>query len=765
MRKNKWLLDNFLKIFDKYPRVYYVFGFFIVFLLLIISKVFSYTVVNYDFYKDLADKQQIWEVKIPVTRWNIYSATDTVLWTSVNLNDIAIDPQMPWDKGKLTVFLRDLVYKELCESNSKKECYEGMLRFLKVLEIEDFNYDSEYVKWLIFDWLKEKLSETKVTSVLLDTDLDEEIIESLKILALPWVYPNDGSVYVNPEEIRNESQTVTELSKYLSIPEPRIEYLIRKRDKRYIPILTKLSISTSEELAKYVEEEKEALKRWIIDEEKSISNFIILTPYPQRYYPEKTLASQVMWFLDNDWVGHYWLEWYFNDILKWNAWHIVSKKDIQGRTIDPISLDLGYSLWEWARIYTTIDRNIQKKVEDILETWVKQYRANKWTVVIMDPKTWAVIAMANYPTYDLNNPGNVYELEKVSYAKYPDPLIDLRWYPVFVVDSKEWVEHFYNWEKLLLRDATEDELWNPAIVKYKYANDYWPSVYKNDAISSFYEPGSIMKAITVAIWLDTWEINKYSMYDDKGEVTIDQFHIKNVSDKCLWYHTFAHALNYSCNVWMIRIAQKYGKAIAYEYLNNFGFANPTWVTLDWEVYREIDNYEKWSQAQLLTSSYWLGISVTPLQMAVAYSVLANGWLYVKPHVVDTIKYPDWKILEYKTEIDHRVIKEETSRTLVNMLVDSINNWVATLWKVEGYSLAWKTWTSQIAAKWWYEEWVWSTFASFAWFGPAEDPKFVVIVKLERPRSSEYGWNTSAKMFSEIASYLLDYYEIPKRKTN
>ena len=127
---------------------------------------------------------------------------------------------------------------------------------------------------------------------------------------------------------------------------------------------------------------------------------------------------------------------------------------------DPISLDLGYSLWEWARIYTTIDRNIQKKVEDILETWVKQYRANKWTVVIMDPKTWAVIAMANYPTYDLNNPGNVYELEKVSYAKYPDPLIDLRWYPVFVVDSKEWVEHFYNWEKLLLRDATEDELWN-----------------------------------------------------------------------------------------------------------------------------------------------------------------------------------------------------------------------------------------------------------------------------------------------------------------
>ena len=763
MRNNKTLFDKFTKFIDKYPREYIVLGFFIVFSFIIIWKVFSYTVLNYDFYKGLADNQQIWEVKIPVTRWNIYSKNDTVFATSVNLNDLAIDPQMPWDIGKLTVFLRDVIYKEVCLTRSEDECYDWMLKLLKLLEIEDFIYEEKYLKELILDWVKEKISQKKVTSVLLETDISPRDIETIKTFFLNWVYLNEWNIYINPEEITNKEGVAEKLSQIISIPKPRIEYLIRKRDKRYISILNKLSISTSEEIVKYIEEETEAIKRWILDEEKGLSSFIILTPYPQRYYPEKTIASQITWFLDNEGVWHYWLEGHFNDILKWNAGYIISRKDIQGRTIDPISLKLWDSLWEGARIYSTIDRNVQKKVENILEAWVKFYRANKGSIVVMDPKTWSIISMANYPSYDANNPWNVYELEKVKYSKYPDPIIDLKWYPVFVVDSNEWKEFFYNWKKILLRGATEDELWNIAVIKYKYKNDFWPSVYKNDVISSMYEPGSIMKAITVAIWLDSWEINKYSMYTDKWEVTIDQFHIKNVSDKCLGYNSFAHALNYSCNVWMLRIAQRYGKAIAYEYFNKFGFSKKTGINLDGETYREIDNFEKWSVAKLLTSSYWLGISVTPLQMATAYSVLANWWLYIKPHIVDSIKFPDGKILEYKTEVQHRVVKESTSKTMISMLVDSVNNWVASNAQVEWYSIAWKTWTSQIASKWWYEEWVASTFASFAWFAPAEDPKFVIVVKLDRPRVSEYWGATSAKIFKEVSEYLLDYYKVPRRK--
>ncbi len=755
-----WKITKFLK---KIPRNHIIFLFFIIWAFIIMSKVFSYTIVNYDFYKSLADKQQIWKVEIPVTRWNIYSNNKTTLATSVNLNDLAIDPTMSWNKAKLIIYLRDLIYNELCEKKSKKYCYEGMLKFTKKLEIPDFEYNEKYVKDLIIKRLKEKLSNTKVTSVLLEQNLDKNTQDKIKNLELTWVYVKDWKIYINPEEVIDIELTAQKLALYINIPEPRIKYLIRKRVKRYIPIINKLSIDTYEKLKSYLKSEKDALKRWILQEENSIVNFIILTPYPQRYYPERNLASQVIWFVDNSWVWHYWLEGYFNKILKWNDGYIIAKKDIKWRTINPISLNIWDIYWEWAKIYTTIDRNVQKKVEKVLEDWVKKYKANKGTVVIMNPKTWEIIAMANYPNYDPNNPWDVYELEKVNYWKYPDPLEDLKWIPLFVIDSKKWDEYFYDWKKIKLRKATMDEIWNPAVIKYKFKNNFWPAVYQNDAISSLYEPGSIMKAFTVAIWLDSGEITKYSKYEDKGKVTIDNFTISNVSDKCEWYHTFGHALNYSCNVWMLKIAKRYWKAIAYEYLNKFWFWTPTGITLEWEVYKPIDNYEKWSMARLFTSSYWLWVSLTPLQMAIWYSALINGWVYVKPHIVDKIVFWDWKILKYKTEISHRVIKESTSREIVRMLVDSINNWVAKWWNVEWYTLWGKTWTAQIASKWWYEKWVWSTNASFAWFWPAEDPKFVIIVKLERPKVSQYWGATSSHIFHDIAKYLLEYYWIPKKK--
>ncbi|USN59029.1 MAG: hypothetical protein H6767_02900 [Candidatus Peribacteria bacterium] len=146
---------------------------------------------------------------------------------------------------------------------------------------------------------------------------------------------------------------------------------------------------------------------------------------PHRLYPEKDIASQVIGFVDSDGEGHYGVEGYFNSILKGKNSEILSKKDIMGRIIDPIRLEEEGALGEGADIYLTIDRTVQKKVEEILAAGVEQYKANKGTVVIMNPKTGKVIAMANYPSYDLNYPGDVYELEKVNYGKYPNPETDL----------------------------------------------------------------------------------------------------------------------------------------------------------------------------------------------------------------------------------------------------------------------------------------------------------------------------------------------------
>jgi len=739
-----------------------IFWMFFLAFLIIISKVFSYTVLNYDYYKNLALKQQIWKVEIPVTRWNIYTENPNVLATSVSLNDLAIDPMWKGNEAKLIIYLRNIIFKELCVKKSKKDCKNNLVKFLKVLDLEDFEYKKEYILEKITKKLQEKLQEKKITSVLLEDNLTESQWDEIIALWIKWIYVNKTNLYINPEEITSKEQVAEKLSKIISILQPRIEELIRKRHKRFTPILSKLSIETSEKVEKYISEEKDAYKRWIIWDNDIIFPYIILNPFPQRYYPEWKTWSQIVWFVDNWWAWQYWLEWYFDKILKWNKGYIIAKTDIKWNPIDTISLKNWELFWKWAKIYSTIDRNIQAKVESILERKVKEFRANKWTVVIMNPKTWAIISMANYPSFNPNSPWDVYELEKVSYSKYPNPIIDLKWFPVFVEDSSLWKEFYYNSKKILLRKATDDELWNPAIIKYKYINWFGPEVYRNGAITDLYEPGSIMKAFTVAIWLDSWEITENSMYQDNWSVKIDQFKISNVSKKCLWYHTFWHALNFSCNVWMLRIAQRYWRVIAYNYLKAFWFDTKTDISLSWEVTSEIRELNHWSISNLLTSSYWLWIAVTPLQMATAYSVLANGWVYIKPHIVDKIIYSNWKELKYKPEEEYRVIKPKTSRIITKMLVDSINNWVAKRWNVIWYTLAWKTWTSQVASKWWYEKWEASTYASFAWFGPAEDPKFVIIVKLDRPRTSIYWGVTSSKIFKEIAEYLLDYYKIPKK---
>lgn len=124
---------------------------------------------------------------------------------------------------------------------------------------------------------------------------------------------------------------------------------------------------------------------------------------------------------------------------------------------------------------------------------------------------------------------------------------------------------------------------------------------------------------------------------------------------------------------MIRIVQKVGKALLHSYLYDFGFGDLTGITLSGEVFSKIDPYEKWPTSKLLTTSYGLGVSVTPLQMASAYSVLANGGLYMKPYIVDKMVFNDGQVVEYSPKALRRVIKKETSDIMIDMLVDGVEN--------------------------------------------------------------------------------------------
>ena len=766
MPKKKVSLKHYLHIFDKYPREFIVFGFFILSALIVIGQVFILTIIEHDKFKELALNQQMWEVSLPIKRWSIYSnnAKWKVLSTSVDLNDLAIDPQIKWDKSKLSKYLVELIYKEGCEIKTDKECYKNILTFLRVNEIKNFSYNEDDIKELIRKRVLKKVHKENVTSIILKENLSMEEQIEIEKMNLAWIFIIGGNLYWNPENVIDPSFVAYNLSTVLPwVEEENLAYNLKKKSVRYVPVINKLSLGTSDDLKKDIADENDALNKWIIENEEAFLQFIILTPHQTRFYPEKYLWWQIIGFVDNEWVGHYWVEWHFDNLLKWKKSKMLTKKDTMGRIIDPSNLDFEWvSLW-WVDVTLTIDRNIQKHVQKLLEEWVNEFRANKWNITIMNPKTWEIIAMASYPSFDPNNFWNVYELEKVTYAKYPNPSIDLLWMVVLVEDSLRWTEYYYNWKKVLLRLSRREELWNHRLVKYKYKNGFWAWVYKNDTISSLYEPWSIMKPITIAVWLDTWDINRYDMYKDNWFVKIDQFKISNVDARCMWLHTFQHALNYSCNVWMIKIVQKIGKSLLFQYLKSFWFWQLSGITLEWEVFGKLESYEKWSRAQLFTTSYWKWIVATPLQMAVAYSTLVNDGVLIQPYIIKSIRFDDDKVVSNHTINKQRVISQDTSKIVVDMLVESARDWVAKNGWIEWYNIGGKTGTSQMAYKWKYETWQASTIGSYAWFWPAEDPKFVVIVNLERMRTNQYWWQTAALVFRRVVEYLLDYYGIPKRE--
>lgn len=764
MKIKKDFFQHLLFILKTLPREWYVFGGFFFFALIVIIELFSFTVINHAYYKDLADRQQTSSTKLPVSRGSIFSDNEKwkVLASSVDLMDLAIDPSVSGNKEKLSWFLTEVLYKELCELKSGTDCRKWLQKFLKVLEIPDFQNNERYIKDKILLRVSSEIARTKLTSVTINDSLTIEQAFDIEKKNLPWVFVNGALLLVNPEEIQDQEKTSQELIEVLWWEVETMNRLIRKRDLRYIALWRKLSIGTSEFLKSKIEDERIAYQKWFLSREDMVEPFLILNSSQHRYYPENNMASTILWFVDSSWEGRYGIEWYYNQILKGKEQNSYAKKDNAGKLIEPLNLDEQANL-AGANITLTIDRNIQKAVEEIIDVDIFDYQANNISVIIMDPKTGNVIAMASHPRFDPNSPWEAFELIKVTPQRYPNPMVNLLGARVLAVDNVNGSEYIYDGKRLFLREISREEYTDPTLEKYVFANRQWWWAYKNDIVQDLYEVWSIFKPIVFAAWLDSWELNRYDMYRDEGFLKIDNFTIRNVASQCMGYNTFQNAMNYSCNVGMIRIAQRIGASIFHKYIEAFWIGQKTGITLEWEVFGKLDPYEKWSRAQLFTTSYWLWINATMIQMAAAYSALANGGIYYKPQIVKSIDFPDGTSIVNKPEPTHRVLKEETSRIMTEVLVDGVNNWVARHGWVKWYSIAGKTGTAQITYRGRYETGPASTRWFFAWYAPAEDPRFVMIIKLERPRSSLFGWETVARTFSRISQYLFNYYAIPPKE--
>ena len=347
-------------------------------------------------------------------------------------------------------------------------------------------------------------------------------------------------------------------------------------------------------------------------------------------------------------------------------------------------------------LYLTINQAIQHFSCEELQKSVEEYKAIKGTVIVLNPKNGDILAMCNYPDF---NPNNYSEVENID-------------------------------------------------------------VYNNDAIFSAYEPGSVFKAMTMAIALDLELVTPETTYFDTGGFEVEDYTIRNSDNKAHGKQSMVQVLDESLNTGAAWVAEEINRKRFQTYVENFGFGQKTGLELDSEVGGDLSNLDRTGKVFLATASYGQGITATPIQLISAFASLANGGYLYKPRIVEKIVYPSGKEEEILPELVRKVISERTAKKISAMLVSVIESGHASLAGVEGYYLAGKTGTAQVAQKGGYSRE--NTNHTFVGFGPSRDPQFVILTKLESPQRA---WSalTAAPLFGKIAEFILDYYKIsPER---
>lgn len=728
--------------------------------LVILLRLFQLQIMHHDEYIAIAEEQHFGAIDLPAKRGDIYvqdthSGELSKLATNTTLDLLYVDPMVAENKQEIASKLTPIVFPESeyqlcvkepddCFYNIKQEkSLESMvvmdnvwdIKSGTVKEVESVKEEATEFKPYptvaqeISDDILRKISKDEVDFVILKRDASDELMADIINERLPGIFADTETfiIYADPTLIPESQLALVSktLATYLDQPLSSVEAQLTRRKVRYVFLKNRL---TPEASAAIKELELKG---------------IVLLPEHWRFYPEGALASSLVGFINREKAGQYGIEGYFNSELEGKKGAIYAESDPFGRQITVGDTKI-VSAVNGDSIVLTIDRVVQKKVEEILKAAVEQYKADSGQVIIMNPFSGAIIAMANFPTFDPNIYAESYTLRKLE----PGELVE-KTIPLFKKDEAG--------QYVPVADA---DLANKDLEKYVYENKFGPGVFKNKAISEYYEPGSVFKPLVMSIALDTKEVEPQTTYDNSGPLLIDEFEIKNSTGIYGGITTMTEVLEKSLNTGMAWVAKKLGKKLVYEYLKDFGFGEYTNVQLEGETKGEVDYYSHWSKAQLLTTSFGQGIVVTPLQMTTAWSALANGGKLMQPYIVDSV-IRDNEVVKTEPEIIHRVISEEASSIITSMLVSVVRGYHGRA-EIPGYLIAGKTGTAQIAGKYGqYEKGEGATITSFAGYFPATKPQFVVLVKLDRPRIGEGTWGetTAAPTFQRIAEFLIDYYNI------
>lgn len=290
----------------------------------------------------------------------------------------------------------------------------------------------------------------------------------------------------------------------------------------------------------------------------------------------------------------------------------------------------------------------------------------------------------------------------------------------------------------------------------KYFN-FPKEFYKNPIVADQYEPGSTFKVLVMSAALNEDLVKPDTKCDIcSGPISLGGFLIRTWNNKYYPDTTIKDVIIHSDNTGMVFTGLKLGLDKFYSYLENFGLNEPTNIDLQDESGSGIRPKEEWREIDLAATSFGQGIAITPIQMIRAVSVIANEGNLMEPHIVKKIS-DEKSTFEIKPKIIRQVIKPSTAQMVKEMMVAAVDEGEAKWAKPKGFKIAGKTGTAQIPVAGHYDPN--KTIASFVGFAPADDPKFVMLVRYDQPTSSIYGSETAAPTFFEIAKQLFTYYKI------
>lgn len=493
-------------------------------------------------------------------------------------------------------------------------------------------------------------------------------------------------LFISPEEIKEKESTAQILAEKIGKDTSSLLSLMNKEGSYYEIIEENIDKNKSDEIS-----------------ELGLDG-VHIGYKTKRYYPQEETASQIIGFINQEGLGQYGLESYYDKQIKGestisktekNPWSFLFKLS-EKESLDGASLGL------------TIDYNIQYMAEKLLNEGVKKYDAEGGEIIVMDPNTGAIIAMAQNPNFNPNN-----------------------------------------YEK-----ATMESFQNSCIQKLFEPGSIFKPITMSMAINE--------KAVTPDTVFD----------DKLGYALYGKYKVYNYSEKAWGKVTMTEILQNSINTGVMYAESLIGNTKFYNYLKSFGFFEGTGIDLSGEISSKNNQLSEAlknnnsNNTSFPNTAFGQGIGITPLQMIRAFSAAINGGILYKPYVVETITTANGTKKIEPTILKENVISPETSTTLKSMLTNVVEKGFGHLAKVPGYWIGGKTGTSQVPYtslginKAGYSDHTWQTFMGFA---PAFDPKFIILVKLNNPTATKTSEYSAVPIFHDLAKYIFDYWQIPPER--